>query len=87
MLKPRLRLAKSLLAMGQMLWQAPVVAKLGTHEIDKGICTQVLLPALRKDMERLALPACGAAAQGEAICNSGLPVTSLPASPVQQALS
>ncbi|CAK0761886.1 hypothetical protein CVIRNUC_002903 [Coccomyxa viridis] len=25
---------------------------------------QVLLPALRKDMERLALPACGAAAQG-----------------------
>ena len=72
MLKARLRLAKPLLEAGQLLWQPPVVAKLGSHEIDYSMCAQVLLPALRADMERLALPTCGVSGEGEATCMSGL---------------
>ena len=87
MLKARLRLAKPLLEAGQLLWQPPVVAKLGSHEIDYSMCAQVLLPALRADMERLALPTCGVSGEGEATCMSGLSGTSVLALPALQALS
>ena len=63
-LKARLRHAKPLLGTGQVSWQP--CARLGTHKIDQGMCAQVLLPALRKDMERLAAPAGVETAEGEA---------------------
>ena len=87
MLKARQRLAKPMLDIGRTSWQPPAVTKLGTYKIDLGVCAQVLLPALRMDMERLALPACVAMAEGEALRTTGVPVTFLLAFPVQQALS